>query len=123
MVRQRVWIVIVAALAAVAVVAAVLLWCLPRRGGAVATVYVDGVAVYSVDLAQIDAPYEKVITTPYGNNTLAFEKGRVRVASADCEGADCVHQGWTSSSGRPLVCLPHRLVVRIADRDDNAVVQ
>ena len=123
MVRTRVWIIAVAVLAVICVVLSVCLWVIPRDGGSVANVYVDGKRVYSVDLDKVAAPYEKVIDTPYGTNTLAIEKGRIRVIDADCAGADCVHQGWLIRAGQPLVCLPHRLVVRIEGEDDNRVVQ
>lgn len=122
MVKTWVWIGIVAALAVVCVVLSVCLWVLPREGGTVANVYVDGARVYSVDLSTVTEPYQQVIETPYGTNTLAIERGRIRVIDADCRGDDCVQAGWLTRAGQPIVCLPHRLVVRI-EGEDNRVVQ
>jgi len=123
MVKTRVWIVAVAAVAVICVVLSICLWVIPRSGGSVANVYVDGEKVYSVDIDKVTEPFEKVIETPYGTNTLAIEKGRIRVVEADCQGRDCVKAGWLTHTGQPLVCLPHHLVVRVEGEDDNRVVQ
>ena len=124
MVKSWVWIVVVAVLAVASVTLSVVLWVVPRQTATVAYVYVDGVKVYTVDLSAVEAPYEYEVVTPYGSNTLAIERGRIRILSADCEGEDCVHQGWISRGGQPLVCLPHRLVVQIEGvGEDNKVVQ
>ena len=124
MVRTKVWIIIVAAMFVVATVVSVLLWVVPRQGGTIAKVYVEGECVYTVDLATVQQPYQYTVSTPYGTNTLAIEQGRIRIVEADCHGADCVYRGWISHSGQPIVCTPHRLVVQIEGaKDDNTVVQ
>lgn len=115
MIKTRVWIVVIVLLAVVSVTLAVVLATKKDTEKTVATVYVDGEAVYSADLSTVESPYEKEIVSSYGKNVLEIEKGRIRIKSADCEGNDCVKTGW--SSGAPLVCLPHRLVVRIEGKD------
>lgn len=122
MVKTRVWITVVAVLAVASLALSILLWVVPHQSATVANVYVDGEKVWSVDLAQVAEPYEKVIDTPYGTNVLAVERGRISVKEADCTGEDCVRAGWLSRAGQPLVCLPHHLVVRI-EGEDNRVVQ
>ena len=101
MVKSWVWIAIVAALAVICIALSIFLWVVPHESGTIANVYVDGEKVWSVDLSRVDAPYEKVITTPYGVNTLRVERGRIRVIDADCQGADCVRLGWLSRGGQP----------------------
>ncbi len=110
-------------MAVVSVVLAIVLWCVPVGRGTVARVYVDGACVYSVDLSAVNEPFVYVVHTPYGDNTLEIERGRIRVSEADCAGGDCARMGWISASGRPIVCTPHRLVVQIEGVDDNTVVQ
>ena len=121
MVKTKVWVIVIAALAVVSVGLALLFAFLPR-GGTVAKVYVDGACVYTVDLDAVEEPYHYVVHTPYGDNTLYVEKGRICVVEADCKGEDCVHLGWISTAGKPIVCVPHRLVVRIEGREGNEVV-
>lgn len=123
MVKTKVWVLIVAALLAVALLLSVLLWVVPHQSGTIAKVYVDGECVYTVDLSKVEIPYQYLIDTPYGTNTLSVEPGRVRIVDATCQGQDCVHQGWISHSGQPIICTPHRLVVQIEGVDDNEVVQ
>lgn len=122
-IKTWIWIAVVTALAVASIVLTLCLWCVPHAGGTVAHVTVDGEEVYVVDLDTVEAPYRYVVETPYGTNTLCIEKGRIAVVDSDCAGADCVHQGWISDPGQPIVCLPHRLVVRISGKDDNAVIQ
>ena len=121
MVKTKVWVIVVAALAAVSVALALLFAFLPR-GGTVAKVYVDGECVYTVDLATVEEAYRHVVHTPYGDNTLLVEHGRICVEEADCKGADCVHRGWISAAGNPIVCVPHHLVVRVEGTQGNEVV-
>ncbi len=37
--------------------------------------------------------------------------GRIAVTQSDCPGGDCMQTGW-QDGGRPIVCLPHRLVIQ-----------
>ncbi|MBR1747411.1 MAG: NusG domain II-containing protein [Clostridia bacterium] len=82
-------------------------------GGRVAVALVDGKEVWSIDLTTVNEPFEKTIVTPYGTNTLFVERDRIRIKEADCEDETCVKTGYISSGGAPIVCLPHRLVVKI----------
>ena len=44
---------------------------------------------------------------------IRVEPGRIAVIGADCPDKVCVEAGWRSDSASPIVCLPHRLVIRI----------
>ena len=48
-----------------------------------------------------------------GYNLIEVERGRIRVAEADCPDQVCVRQGWISNSVVPIACLPHKLVVQL----------
>ncbi|MBR4895991.1 MAG: NusG domain II-containing protein, partial [Clostridia bacterium] len=50
-----------------------------------------------------------------GENTVRVETGRIRIVSADCPDKICVDTGWISDSAAPIVCLPHRLVIRLEE--------
>jgi len=53
-----------------------------------------------------------------GSNTLSIEGGVVRMSSADCKGGDCVRTRPARAPGDSIVCLPHRLIVRVRDSDE-----
>ena len=48
-----------------------------------------------------------------GVNRIEVEPGRLRVAAADCPDRICVSQGWLSDQSVPIVCLPHRLIIKL----------
>ncbi|MBQ4350981.1 MAG: NusG domain II-containing protein [Clostridia bacterium] len=86
-----------------------------RAPGTVANIYRDGVCVRSVDLSRVTEPYEFTLTDASGENTVRVEPGRIRIVSADCPDKICVEAGWISDSAAPIVCLPHRLVIRLEE--------
>lgn len=85
-----------------------------KPSGTIANIYSDGKCVYCVDLSLVTSPYTKSILTDDGKeNTLLIEPGRICVSEADCPDLVCVKTGWISDGAAPIVCLPHRLVIRI----------
>ena len=78
--------------------------------GNTAVVRVDGEAALRIDLDR-DGLYP--VQTPYGENLLQVEEGRVFVAQADCPDGLCLNQGAIDRTGQSLACLPHRLSVTI----------
>lgn len=112
MVKTRVFVAIILVVLVVAVVLTVVFFT-RKTEGTTARVYVDGELVYSVDLSSVDEPYEKIIETPYGTNILKIEQGRICVSDADCPDQVCVETGWLENGSVPIVCLPHKLVIKI----------
>ena len=93
-------------------------WILFRRGEApspIARITRDGVLLEEINLNQVDAPRSFVLEDESGSNTVAVEKGRIRVSEADCPDQVCVNQGWISSEAVPIVCLPHKLMIEIVN--------
>ncbi|MBO6052395.1 MAG: NusG domain II-containing protein [Clostridia bacterium] len=91
-------------------------WILMHRSpGTVANLYQGGVCVRSIDLSRVTEPYEFTLTDASGENTVRVEPGRIRMISADCPDKICVNTGWISDSAAPIVCLPHRLVIRLEE--------
>ena len=90
---------------------------LPGRGGtaAIAQIYQDNTLVRTVSL---ETDQEFTLAGQY-NMTVAVRDGKIAVTQSDCPGEDCVHSGWSDSSGRSIVCLPNRVEIRIvSDTDD-----
>ena len=89
---------------------------LSGRGASAAEVYVDGVLVEKIDLRFVPAAY----TLDLGDgNRLEVEQGRVRMVWADCPDQICVHQSWSSSPAKPIVCLPNRVTVLLVGKRDD----
>ena len=53
------------------------------------------------------------IESDYGYNTIVVEGGQVWVKEADCPNKDCMHFGKMNKEGQVILCLPHKLAVRI----------
>ena len=82
---------------------------------AIARITVDGETYREIDLQAVTIPYEFVVETEFGSNTVRVEHGRISVISADCPDKICVQRGWAEDSLLPIVCLPHRLVIQLED--------
>ena len=85
--------------------------------GGVARVLVHGEELRTVDLASSATSFT-VEGEDGGRNVVEVERGRIRVAEADCPDQVCVRQGWISDSATPIVCLPHGLVIEITGAGD-----
>ena len=86
-------------------------------GAEAAEVYVDGELTRRIDLRFVPQPY----TLDLGaGNRLEVERGRVRMVWADCPDQICVHQSWSSSPARPIVCLPNRVTVILVGKQGEA---
>ena len=82
-------------------------------GGTIAVITVDGVEYDRIDLSKVTESYDIDIDTQDGHNTVHVEPGRISVTEADCPDGICVAQGAIDKGGVPIVCMPHRLVVKI----------
>lgn len=94
--------------------AAVFLAFLPREksGTAMAEIYQDGNLLRRVSL---NTDQELTVSSDY-QNTVTVRDGKIAITRSDCPGGDCVHSGWTGTSGRSIVCLPNRLEIRIVSQ-------
>jgi hypothetical protein len=52
-----------------------------------------------------------------GYNVITVEPGRIAVSDANCRDRVCVHYGWLSKSRIPILCIPHKLMIRISGSD------
>ena len=102
-------------LGAVAASAAYLLLQRESVPAPVARITRDGVLLEEIDLDRVSEPYSFPLEDGNGRNTLSVEKGRIRIAEADCPDQVCVNQGWISNGTVPIICLPHRLMIEIVD--------
>ena len=99
---------------AVIIVGAVifLVYRLSLSQGKIVRVSVDGEVL-------CELPLEEDVTrefgTPYGTNTIVIKDGEASVKEADCPDKICVKHKAVSMSGETIICLPHKLVVEVAE--------
>lgn len=75
----------------------------------------DGVVLRRIELDRVTAAESFSVDCPDGGyNIVEVRPGGIRVLEADCPDRICVEQGWLTDSSAPIVCLPHRLVIRLA---------
>lgn len=112
MIKTRTWICIITL---IFILAMVLTFFVNRKnsGRTVANVYVNGECVCSYDLSTVNEACKEEIVTDDGVNVLLIENGRISVCEADCKDRICVNTGFISNSRTPIVCLPHKLVIKI----------
>lgn len=84
----------------------------------VAEIYVDGVLMRTEALSKEQS---FSLTTKYGYNDILIQNGTISVTSSDCPDKVCVNTGATNSSVVPIICLPHRLEIRIVSADDEDI--
>jgi hypothetical protein len=112
MVKTKVW--VIGILAALLLCGGCALWLSTRSApGMVANIYVDGECIHCVDLSQVTETETYTVEDDLGVNVIQIEPGRIRVLEADCPDQVCVDAGWLTDSAAPIVCLPHRLVIRL----------
>lgn len=75
---------------------------------------VDGKEYAKYRLGEINSSKSIEINTNYGYNKIEIFSDGVRIAEADCPDQCDVMQGKITKANEYIVCLPHRLVVRLA---------
>lgn len=86
------------------------LWLLLRQGGRFVVVEQSGreTARYALGEDRTER-----IESEGGYNLLVIEGGEVYLREADCPNLLCVKTGKIRYAGQSIVCLPHKLAVRI----------
>jgi hypothetical protein len=67
---------------------------------------------------------DRTVTVPgaeEGYNLVLVSGGTVKVTDADCPDRLCMKQKGISRDGESIICLPHRLVVRIQSQKESDV--
>lgn len=54
-------------------------------------------------------------------NEVVIEKGSVYMKDANCKDLLCVKQGKITEGGQTIICLPHKLVVRIISKEKSDI--
>lgn len=114
MIKTRTWVIILLLVLLLSGGAA--LWLNSRSAsGMVANIYQDGVCIRSIDLSRVTETETYPVESDAGVNIIQIEPGQIRILEADCPDQVCVQAGWLTDSAAPIVCLPHRLVIRLEE--------
>ena len=78
----------------------------------------DMVMVYqngkNINMLPLSANVSIIIrTTGGGINKLTVQDGKAAVTEANCPDKICVHQRSIDKDGESIVCLPHKLVIKV----------
>lgn len=76
-------------------------------------VEVDGKQYAKYNLAEINSSEIIEIKTQYGYNKIELLRDGVRVIEADCDDKFDVKAGKITRSGEYIICLPHRMIIRL----------
>ena len=112
-------IIIASAATLFAAAAGVVIWLVMLnvpRTDPVAEIYQNGVLLKTLPLSD-DGEFS--VECENGYNIVKVENGTVRVSEADCPDKVCVHTGAISGGAVPIVCLPHRLEIRVVNGNDS----
>lgn len=102
----------------VVMIGAAAVWCayvMKPKSGRTAVISQDGKVIQRIDLA---SEKDKTIEVTYDGrkNIIEIQEGRIRMKSADCPDHFCMDTGWLED-GKPIVCLPNRLVIEYENGD------
>jgi hypothetical protein len=62
---------------------------------------------------------EFTIKTSNGYNTIKIENNKIWIEDTDCHDKYCKLQGQISGDGQIIVCLPHKLIIKIVSEEEN----
>ena len=82
----------------------------PKDEGDEAVIYVDSEEYARLPL---DEDTELVVETEEGTNKIVVKDGVADCVEADCRDGLCVNQKEISKRNETIVCLPHKVVVKI----------
>ncbi len=81
------------------------------REGACVAIEIDGVGYETLPLSE-DTQLE-IPGAGGGTNILTIREGQASITEADCPDRLCVHQPAISRDGESLICLPHKVIVKV----------
>lgn len=81
-----------------------------KEQGSTVVIEINGEVVKKLDL-DTDTIYE--VEDGDGYNIIEIKNGKVSVTESNCKDQICVNMPAISKVGQSIICLPHKLVVRI----------
>ena len=84
--------------------------------GHTACIYSNGKLIRTVELDSESEQTFTVYSDDGGYNVIKVSDGAISVSDADCPDKICVKTAPVSDGIQPIVCMPHKLVIRVEAR-------
>ncbi len=78
----------------------------------------DNKILYRIDLCQEKDRTFRIEYPDGGWNDITIENSGIFVSDADCPDKTCVKSGKLRNENFPIICLPHRLVIRFSEQGE-----
>lgn len=78
----------------------------------------DNKILYRIDLRQEKDRTFRIEYPDGGWNDITIENSEISVTDADCPDKTCVKSGKLRNENFPIICLPHRLVIRFSEQGE-----
>ncbi len=78
----------------------------------------DNEIIYKFDLSVTENQTIRIEDKNGGYNIVEISDGQIRISDADCPDRTCVNTGFLSGD-IPIVCLPHKLIIRYSYENEN----
>ena len=75
----------------------------------------DGELLYTFDLNGAEDRDIRISAPDGSYNLVQIQNGTICISEADCPDQTCISMGILKSDYLPIVCLPHKLIVRFAE--------
>ena len=73
------------------------------------------------EILRVDLTINKIYEVEAANGKVVIEvkDNQIRVTEENSPLHICSIQGWSQSKGKPIICLPNKLMIVIIEEDDN----
>lgn len=88
---------------------------LRHSGGQKIEIVQDGTVLYTFNLQNTADREIRITAADGGYNLVTIANEKICISEADCPDQTCVKMGELKSDYLPIVCLPHKLIVRFAE--------
>lgn len=101
-------------------VSAVFMGSRKKSDGCTVQILQDNKLIYTINPAEeVSERTFRIETDGGGWNDIKISGGKICVEDADCPDKNCCKMGYLDSLYSPIVCLPHRLVIKYSDENEN----
>ncbi len=79
----------------------------------------DNNVIFTLDLSKEDDRSFRIESPEGGWNEVTIKDHSIMISDADCPDHTCVKTGTLRYDYLPIVCLPHKLVIRFCDKENS----
>lgn len=98
----------------------ILIFLAAQEPGDIVVIVQNGEVIEMLDLSKEPNRTFTIASEDGGQNTVCIENGTIYMLSADCPDQTCVHMGILQNEAAPIVCLPHKLLIRFGKAETDS---